>query len=182
MQAEFVSSRTRIRSDKEVGGLLGEMCLQSTLPSFAAGTYRHHIPQSFFNRSPCFLQSVSAMYFRFSIAILLVVAISIGNVAIEKSSFDLRREISRQQYRKEVLLKEHHQLRARSQELGAPIRLLEALKSTAPKTNTDSINRLHNFPESRLPVVAVPTESSHRLIKATQEETTPAPQKIDKKN
>lgn len=75
------------------------------------------------------------MYFRFGVAILLVVAISVAGIAMEKSILGFRREISRQQFRKDVLREEHERLRTRTQELGAPTRVLETLE-TQPAAGT----------------------------------------------
>ena len=69
------------------------------------------------------------MYFRFGVAILLVVAIAVLGVAVEKSMLGFRREITRQQYRKDVLKEEHERLRLRTQQLGAPTRVLRSLES-----------------------------------------------------
>lgn len=67
------------------------------------------------------------MYFRFGFALLLVVAISLGGVAIEKMSLSYRRDISRQKYRLEQLRNEHARMRLRTQELGAPARMVESI-------------------------------------------------------
>ena len=69
------------------------------------------------------------MYFRFGAAILLVVAISLVGIAVEKKTLETRREISRQHFRKSVLLENHARLRLRTQQLGAPKRMIETLES-----------------------------------------------------
>jgi hypothetical protein len=71
------------------------------------------------------------MYFRFASAIALVVAISLAGVALEKKNLDLRREVSRQHYRTEVLQDRLARLRLRAQQLGAPVRSVESLESGA---------------------------------------------------
>ena len=59
------------------------------------------------------------MFFRFGSAVCLVVVISLLGIAIEKRNLELRRAISRQHYRMDVLLDEHARLRLRAQELAA---------------------------------------------------------------
>lgn len=71
------------------------------------------------------------MFFRFGSAIVLVVLISVAGIALEKQCLELRREVSRQHYRMDVLWKEHATLRWRTQELGAPVRLIGPLESGA---------------------------------------------------
>ncbi len=68
------------------------------------------------------------MVFRFAAAIALVVAVSLAGVALEKRSLELRREISRQHFRENVLRENHARLRLRTQELGAPSRLVDAME------------------------------------------------------
>jgi hypothetical protein len=59
---------------------------------------------------------------------VLVVAVSLAGVALEKKNLELRREVSRQHYRLDVLLESHARLRLRSQQLGAPVRVMEQLE------------------------------------------------------
>ena len=67
------------------------------------------------------------MYFRFGVALLLVVAISLTGVAIEKMTLSYKRDMSRQQFRLQELRDEHARLRLRTQELGAPARMVESM-------------------------------------------------------
>ena len=67
------------------------------------------------------------MFFRFGSAIVLVVVMSLLGIAIEKQSLDLRRQISRQHYRMDVLQEEHARLRLHSQKLAAIERLFETV-------------------------------------------------------
>ena len=67
------------------------------------------------------------MFFRFGSAVFLVVVMSLLGIAIEKQNLDLRREISRQHYRMDVLQEEHARLRLRSQKLAAIQRVSEAV-------------------------------------------------------
>jgi len=68
------------------------------------------------------------MYFRFASALALVILISFGGVAIEKQCLDLRRAVSRQHYRQEALRDLYARTRLRTQQLGAPVRLFDALE------------------------------------------------------
>ena len=65
------------------------------------------------------------MYFRFCSGLLLVVLISLGGVALEKRCLELRRSVSRQRYRLDVLLERHAASRVQALQLGAPLKLLE---------------------------------------------------------
>jgi hypothetical protein len=67
------------------------------------------------------------MLFRFCSALVLVVLIAMGGIALEKRSLELRRSIARQQYRLEALDDLHVRLRLETQELGAPARIRSAL-------------------------------------------------------
>ena len=53
---------------------------------------------------------------------------SVGGIAIEKQCLALRRTVIRQQYRREILADEYARLRLETQQLGAPIRLIETLE------------------------------------------------------
>ena len=68
------------------------------------------------------------MYFRFGSAVFLVVLIAMAGVAIEKRTLKLRREVSRQYYRTEVLLERHATLRLRTQQLASPVRVVETIE------------------------------------------------------
>ena len=68
------------------------------------------------------------MFFRFGSAIVLVVLISLSGVALEKQNLELKRTVSRQRFQLDVLRNEHAQVRLRSQQLGAPVRMVEALE------------------------------------------------------
>lgn len=69
------------------------------------------------------------MFFRFGSAVVLVVLVALAGTALEKQNLALRRQLSRQHYRRDVLLEQHARLRLHAQQLGAPIRLLDALAS-----------------------------------------------------
>lgn len=68
------------------------------------------------------------MYFRFGSALVLVVAVSLAGVAIEKQCLVLRRAVIREQYRHEALCDASARLRLMTEQLGAPKRLLQALE------------------------------------------------------
>jgi len=67
------------------------------------------------------------MYFRFGSAVLLVLAISLVGIVLEKRNLELRRRLTRQHYQTAVLLEKHAKLRLKTQRLGAPQRVLKAL-------------------------------------------------------
>jgi hypothetical protein len=79
------------------------------------------------------------MYFRFGSALVLVFLMSVGGIAIEKQCLALRRAVIRQQYRREILADEYARLRLETQQLGAPIRLIETLEQrrTGPIVRED---------------------------------------------
>jgi hypothetical protein len=74
------------------------------------------------------------MFFRFGSALVLVVLISLAGTALEKRNLKLRRAVSRQQYRLEVLLEQHAANRVLAHQLGAPSRLVDKVgeESTSP--------------------------------------------------
>jgi len=69
------------------------------------------------------------MYFRFGAALILAVTVSVVGVGVEKSTLSIRREISRQHYRLDVLRERQARARLRTQELGAPGRLIESIEA-----------------------------------------------------
>ncbi len=69
------------------------------------------------------------MYFRFALALLLVVGISLLGIAIEKDNLRLRQQITRQHYRMDVLSERLAGARSETERLGAPSRLVESLES-----------------------------------------------------
>lgn len=75
------------------------------------------------------------MFFRFGSAIVLVVLISLAGTALEKRNLQLKRAVSRQHYRLEVLLEQHSARRVEAQRLGAPIRLIETIDAAAAPEN-----------------------------------------------
>jgi hypothetical protein len=67
------------------------------------------------------------MFFRFGSALFLVVLLSLAGTALEKRNLELRRVVSRQQYRLEILLEQHAAHRVLAQQLGAPNRLVDKI-------------------------------------------------------
>jgi len=67
------------------------------------------------------------MFFRFGSALVLVVLISLAGTALEKRNLELRRIVSRQKYRLEILLEKHAANRVLAQQLGAPSRLVDKI-------------------------------------------------------
>jgi hypothetical protein len=68
------------------------------------------------------------MFFRFGSAVALVVLIALAGVGLEKQNLEMRRQVSRQQFRLDVLVNQHAQMRLKTQQLGAPIRMIEELE------------------------------------------------------
>lgn len=72
------------------------------------------------------------MFFRFGSAVVLVVVTSLLGILVEKQNLTLRRDLSSQHYRMDVLQEEHALLRLRSQQLAA----IERLFATVEETNS----------------------------------------------
>lgn len=68
------------------------------------------------------------MFFRFGAALLLVVIVALCGTALETQNLALKRSLSQQQYRMEVLLETQTRLRLETQRLGAPAKLFDALQ------------------------------------------------------
>jgi hypothetical protein len=71
------------------------------------------------------------MFFRFGVALVLVVLISLAGTALEKRNLELRRVVSRQSYQLEILQEQHAAKRVLAQQLGAPSRLVDQLDAEA---------------------------------------------------
>jgi hypothetical protein len=67
------------------------------------------------------------MVFRFCAALSLVVLIAATGIAVEKQLLDMKRQQTLQVYRLEQLEEMYARLKLRTQELGAPSRLMESL-------------------------------------------------------
>lgn len=69
------------------------------------------------------------MFFRFGSALVLVVMVSMAGVALEKRTLELRRDVSRQHYQMDLLNDAYARARLRTQQLGAPERVIDALET-----------------------------------------------------
>ncbi|MEO2035037.1 MAG: hypothetical protein ABGZ35_23400 [Planctomycetaceae bacterium] len=86
------------------------------------------------------------MFFRFAAALMLVVAISMIQVGLEKQSLTLRRSVSRQYYQMDELLELHAQLRLDIQQLSAPSHFLA--ESAAGQSPSSSSGKPTTRPQS----------------------------------
>lgn len=68
------------------------------------------------------------MFFRFGAALLLVVSVALAGTALETQNLALKRSLSQQQYRLEVLMESQARLRLETQRLGATARLYDVLQ------------------------------------------------------
>jgi len=90
------------------------------------------------------------MFYRFGGALVLLVIIALGGIAIEKQNLTLRRAVSHQKFRQEVLMEEHAVHRLKAQQLGAPGRLMNDLDEA--EMRRPELRR----PDVRVPEVRVP--------------------------
>jgi hypothetical protein len=67
------------------------------------------------------------MFFRFGAALLFVVLISLAGTTLEKRNLELKRAVSRQHYRLEILEEQYVSQRVTAQQLGAPGRLIDQI-------------------------------------------------------
>lgn len=68
------------------------------------------------------------MFFRFGAALILIVGVALTGTALETQNLALKRSLSQQQYRMDVLLESQAKLRLETQRLGAPAKLFDALE------------------------------------------------------
>lgn len=68
------------------------------------------------------------MFFRFGAALVLIVAISLAGIAIEKRNVSLKRSLTLQQFRESELLNRRAELRLSIGRLGAPSHLMQQLE------------------------------------------------------
>lgn len=73
------------------------------------------------------------MFFRFGAAIVLLVLIALANIALEKRNLATKQSLSLQVYRHDQLQDEYAKLRLRTQQLGAPARLIEEIERPRTK-------------------------------------------------
>ena len=67
------------------------------------------------------------MFYRFGGALVLLVIIALSGIALEKRNLTLRRSVSHQKFRQDVLMEEHAVYRLKAQKMGAPGRLMDDL-------------------------------------------------------
>ena len=67
------------------------------------------------------------MYFRFGCALFLVVVISLAGAALEKRNLELRRAVTAQRYKQEMLRNAFARKRLRVQQLAAPSQTIKIL-------------------------------------------------------
>jgi hypothetical protein len=96
------------------------------------------------------------MYFRFGAALVLTVLVAVAGIAIEKRCLTLRRALSREHYRYEVLRDVYARQRLLTQQLGAPGRLFEALE------NDGRVLVARKPPDSHQPRIASERDTSTR--------------------
>ena len=97
------------------------------------------------------------MLFRFASALLLVVAVSMTGVVLEKQTLKLRRLVSRQYYQTDLLLELHAQRRLKIQQLTAASQLIAlevagmrnpAARSVSPTVTERPAATLENSPDA----------------------------------
>lgn len=72
------------------------------------------------------------MFFRFGAALLLIVSVAVASTALETRNLALKRSLSQQHYRMDVLLETQARLRLETNRLGAPAKLFdEVLRGNA---------------------------------------------------
>jgi hypothetical protein len=69
-----------------------------------------------------------SMFFRFGAALVLVVLVALTGTALETQNLAMKRALSQQQYRLDVLVETQTSLRLESQRLGTPAKLFESLE------------------------------------------------------
>ncbi|MEZ6056842.1 MAG: hypothetical protein R3C01_09055 [Planctomycetaceae bacterium] len=81
------------------------------------------------------------MFFRFGAALVLIVAISLAGIAIEKQNVSLKRSLTLQQYRQAELSNRRADLRLRVGRLGAPSQLLQQVEAATDGHPTTATSR-----------------------------------------
>ena len=123
------------------------------------------------------------MVFRFASGLVLIVLVSLAGTSAEKQNLRLRRQLSRQCYRSDVLQERLAKLRLRVEQLGAPARLIDALdqgrlklrppdspepaepmtqESPAKRAASEAMAARHDRSDNRLPNRGLPPNSMPR--------------------
>jgi hypothetical protein len=89
------------------------------------------------------------MFFRFGVALLLVVSTSLAGTALEKRNLELKRAISRQYYQLERLREQHSGKRVVAQQLAAPNRLVGKLEEAAGSEQSTQPSRQERTPNRK---------------------------------
>ena len=89
------------------------------------------------------------MFFRFGVALFLVVLTSLAGTALEKRNLELKRAISRQYYQLERLHEQCASKRVVAQQLAAPNRLFGRLEETALSEQSTQPSRLERTPNRK---------------------------------
>ena len=76
------------------------------------------------------------MYFRFGSALVLVVLISLAGIALEKKNLELRRAVTRQRYRMDVLRDLHARIRLETQRLASPANTIDSIERRTQDVET----------------------------------------------
>ena len=80
------------------------------------------------------------MFFRFAAVLVILLAVALAGVAVEKGNLSLRRAISLQEYRRLQLVEQRARLRVRVERLMASMRTAD--ERLAPRTaSADAIDR-----------------------------------------
>ena len=78
------------------------------------------------------------MYFRFAAALVVVTAVALAAIGIQKQILSLKRSISLQHYNLQILEEKRARLTLKTQQLGAPLRLeKEQAKIVDPPNTTE---------------------------------------------
>jgi hypothetical protein len=72
------------------------------------------------------------MYIRFAGGLILLVAMALAGVALEKRALELRRILGQQRLQYDLLCERYAAARLNTQQLGAPARLLESAQTEVP--------------------------------------------------
>jgi len=86
-----------------------------------------------------FAERNPAVFFRFAAGLLLVVAVSMGQVALEKQSLQLLRLVSRQYYQMDELLELHAQLRLDIQRLATPSQFVAGFPQSSERPRPEEL-------------------------------------------
>ena len=103
------------------------------------------------------------MFFRFGAGLSLVVLISLLGIAIEKRNLNLRRDLSRQHYRMDVLRDEHARLRLECQQLAAVDRLFQTVDQDGTELSHPSVPVHAISPLEDTSDEEVPEETKRRI-------------------